>query len=232
MLASAGATLEQITGAEPAPDAYKMADHWWGMIIDIDKCIGCGNCVRACSNENHVPAGYFRTWVERYQVPEDQTSRPASIRPTAPSTASRPPPTPASRASSSPSSATTAPIRLACRSAPWAPPSSAPMAWCWWIKPTAWAAATACRPALTAAATCIPIPETVDKCTLCYHRITQGLTTACCENCPTGARQLVDFKNPKDPVHEFLRHNKVQVLKPYMATGAKVYYKDLDGSVR
>jgi hypothetical protein len=33
-------------------------------------------------------------------------------------------------------------------------------------------------------------------------------------------------------VHEFLRHNKVQVLKPYMATGAKLYYKNLDGSVR
>ena len=44
--------------------------------------------------------------------------------------------------------------------------------------------------------------KTVDKCTLCYHRITKGLTTACCEECPTGARKLVDFKNPKDPVHE------------------------------
>jgi hypothetical protein len=43
---------------------------------------------------------------------------------------------------------------------------------------------------------------------------------------------LVDFKNPQDPVHEFLRNNKVQVLKPYMATGAKVYYKNLDGAVR
>jgi len=42
VLASVGATLEQITGAEPASDAYKMADHWWGMIIDIDHCIGCG----------------------------------------------------------------------------------------------------------------------------------------------------------------------------------------------
>ena len=77
-----------------------------------------------------------------------------------------------------------------------------------------------------------PETETVDKCTLCYHRITQGLTTACCENCPTGARQLVDFKDPKDPVHQFLRENKVTVLKPNMATEAKVYYKNLDGSVR
>src|SRR5579862_5448116 len=72
VLASVGATLEQITGASPPSDAYHMADHWWGMIIDIDKCIGCGNCVRACAKENDVPDGYFRTWVERYQVTEDR----------------------------------------------------------------------------------------------------------------------------------------------------------------
>jgi hypothetical protein len=33
-------------------------------------------------------------------------------------------------------------------------------------------------------------------------------------------------------VHEFMRNNKVQVLKPNMATGSKVYYKDLDVAVR
>ena len=34
------------------------------------------------------------------------------------------------------------------------------------------------------------------------------------------------------PIHEFLRTHKVQVLKPHMATGAKVYYNGLDGAVR
>jgi tetrathionate reductase subunit B len=77
-----------------------------------------------------------------------------------------------------------------------------------------------------------PEKEIADKCTLCYHRITKGLTTACCENCPTGARQLVDLKDPKDSVHEFLRNNKVQVLKPQMATQPKVFYSHLDGAVR
>jgi Fe-S-cluster-containing dehydrogenase component len=77
-----------------------------------------------------------------------------------------------------------------------------------------------------------PRTETVDKCTLCYHRITKGLTTACCETCPTGARQLVDLKNPKDPIHEFMRTHMVHVLKPQMATHAKVFYNGLDGSVR
>jgi hypothetical protein len=33
-------------------------------------------------------------------------------------------------------------------------------------------------------------------------------------------------------VHQLLRDDKLQVLKPYMATRAKVFYKDLDGSVR
>jgi Fe-S-cluster-containing dehydrogenase component len=77
-----------------------------------------------------------------------------------------------------------------------------------------------------------PEKNVAQKCTLCYHRITQGLTTACCENCPTGARQLADLKNPKDPIHEFLRTHKVQVLKPHLATQAKLYYNGLDGAVR
>src|SRR3954466_411821 len=74
IIATVGASLAQIAGAEEPPDSYKTADHWWGMIIDIDKCIGCGNCVRACSNENQVPKGYFRTWVERYEVPEGRAN--------------------------------------------------------------------------------------------------------------------------------------------------------------
>jgi len=66
---AAAAGLESLRGDAPQPAAeYNMADHWWGMIIDTAKCIGCGNCVRACSTENDVPKGYYRTWVERYQV--------------------------------------------------------------------------------------------------------------------------------------------------------------------
>jgi Fe-S-cluster-containing dehydrogenase component len=77
-----------------------------------------------------------------------------------------------------------------------------------------------------------PRTHTADKCTLCYHRITKGLLPACVEVCPTGARTLADLKDPKDPVHEFLRTHPIQVLKPQMATGAKVFYHALDGAVR
>lgn len=230
MIASVGASLEEITGAEAAGDKYRMADHWWGMIIDIDKCIGCGNCVRACATENDVPAGFFRTWVERYQVEEGQQPRvdspggamdgfPPSTRTDLKSFYV---PKLCNQCADSPC------VQVCPVGATFLSPDGVVLVdegYCLGCRYCVQACPYGCR-------YLHPEKATVDKCTLCYHRITRGLTTACAESCPTGARQLVDFKNPADPVHEFLRTNKVQVLKPYMATQAKVYYKDLDGSVR
>jgi len=65
---------------EESPN-YKMSDHWWSMLIDIPKCIGCGNCVRACALENDVPEGHFRTWVERYHVTDWDMVNPEVISP-------------------------------------------------------------------------------------------------------------------------------------------------------
>ncbi len=54
-------------------DKYNPYDHYWGMGISVDKCIGCGNCVKSCKNENDVPREpfFFRTWVERYRIKEN-----------------------------------------------------------------------------------------------------------------------------------------------------------------
>src|ERR1035437_4609340 len=48
---------------------------WWGIGIDIKKCIGCGLCAKACKAENHVPVQpfYFRNWVEQYTILNDGT---------------------------------------------------------------------------------------------------------------------------------------------------------------
>ena len=157
-----------LAGTPEASPNYTMTDHWWSMLIDIPKCIGCGNCVRACAAENDVPDGHFRTWVERYHVTDWHMESPEVISPDGgkegfPAVAQRraarrvslPHRMMRASISSFPSCATTARIRPAPRSVRWAPPSSLRTAWCWWTRPTASAAPTACRPALTDAATSI-----------------------------------------------------------------------------
>ena len=230
VLASVGATLEELMGAAPPSDAYKAADHWWGMIIDIDKCIGCGNCVRACSNENGVPKGYFRTWVERYEIEEGKQPRvdspdgaingfPPSQREDVKSFFV---PKLCNQCADSPC------VQVCPVGATFISPDGVVLVdetYCLGCRYCVQACPYGCR-------YLHPKKHVADKCTLCYHRITKGLTTACCEACPTGARQLADLKNPNDPIHEFLKAHTVQVLKPQMATGAKTFYNGLDGSVR
>jgi tetrathionate reductase subunit B len=231
---TAAAALDALMGADPPPanDSYKMADHWWGMLIDVEKCIGCGNCVQGCANENGVPKGYFRTWVERYQVGGWDAEHPKVDSPdgaihgflanTDPKVKSFFVPKLCNQCVDSPC------VQVCPVGATFDSPDGVVLvdqSYCLGCRYCIQACPYGCRYIL-------PEKQVVDKCSLCYHRITKGLTTACCEVCPTGARQLVDLKNPKDPVHEYLRTHSVQVLKPHMATGSKVFYNGLDGAVR
>jgi tetrathionate reductase subunit B len=217
---------------EQSPN-YTMTEHWWGMLIDISKCIGCGNCVRACQTENQVPDGFFRTWVERYRRDDYHLDSPEVISPDGgkegfPSVAADPNgeyffvPKLCNHCADSPCT------QVCPVGATFVTPDGVVLVdqkYCLGCAYCVQACPYGCR-------YIHPTKKVADKCTLCYHRITKGLTTACCENCPTGARQLADLKNPADPIHAFLRTHNVQILKPQMATGAKVFYNDLDGSVR
>ena len=230
--AGGGAAAGASAAAAPALPAYDPAAHWWGMTIDVDKCIGCGNCVRACEIENAVPAGYFRTWVERYEISDEDREHPKVSSPDGgkngfpPSKSTRTKeffvPKICNHCSDSPC------VQVCPVGATFDSPDGVVLvdeSYCLGCRYCVQACPYGCR-------FIHPEKHTVDKCSLCYHRITRGLTTACCEACPTGARQLADLKDPKDPIHEILRNNKIQVLKPQMATHSKVYYQNLDGAVR
>jgi len=74
--AAAVAWKSILAGTPETSPNYNMTDHWWGMLVDITKCIGCGSCVRACQIENQVPDAYFRTWVERYHISDFDIENP------------------------------------------------------------------------------------------------------------------------------------------------------------
>lgn len=58
------------------PGYYKRYDYWWAMVVDLDRCTGCGACVTACQAENNTPVvgeeecgkGRVLNWmrIERY----------------------------------------------------------------------------------------------------------------------------------------------------------------------
>ena len=76
-------TLPLLEGYDPKRDFYPPHDHKdyrWSMIVDLDKCIGCGACAAACYAENNLGVvgierilqGREMSWlrIERYHDPE------------------------------------------------------------------------------------------------------------------------------------------------------------------
>ncbi len=238
-VAAAPLLLAAVSVAEGAaastPDAtYKPEEHYYGMGVDVNKCIGCGRCADACKTENNVPREpfYFRTWVERYVLTTDGetvvTSPDGGIE-GFPATISEK------------GILRTFFVPKLCNHCANPP--------CVQVCPVGATFITRDGVVLVDKDYCIgcryciqacpygarflhPVTHTAEKCTFCYHRVVQGKVPACVEVCPTGARIFGDVRARSSPLVRFRRFNEIQVLKPQLNTEPKVYYANMDGEVR
>lgn len=205
----------------------------WGFVIDTTRCIGCGSCVRACKIENNVPDTDFRTWVERYEIDENEKVAVDSPNGALESFKSN------HVENSKVVKAFFVPkLCNHCRNSA-----------CTQVCPVGASYHTPDGVVLIDQEHCVGCGYCVqacpygsryinhergvaDKCTLCYHRIHRGLDTACVAACPREARLFGNLKDPNSRIMKILHERRYSLLKPDMGTNPKCYYIGLDLEVK
>ncbi|MBI2565944.1 MAG: 4Fe-4S dicluster domain-containing protein [Candidatus Schekmanbacteria bacterium] len=218
------------------PKGYNWEDHLYAYLIDTTKCIGCGMCVRACKNENDVPDGFYRTWIEEYLIATNDHGD-FDVQVFSPNGGLF-----GFQASQSPLAVSKGFfVPKMCNHCDNTP--------CTQVCPVGASYQTKDGVVLVDKEQCIgcgyciqacpygsrfldPVSHTASKCTWCYHRITRGLRPACVAACPTGTRVFGDLKRTDDPVLVALSKTRVQVLQPNLLTKPRCYYVGLDLEVR
>jgi Fe-S-cluster-containing dehydrogenase component len=241
----AKSVVRNLLVSSSAPAGYDPTKHKWLMVLDIDRCIGCGLCAEACKTENNVPRGptFFRTWIERYvikkPIPGSGAIRGETIVDSPNGGINGFPPSLVPREEILKSFYVPklcnlcehSPCVQACPvGATFDTPDGAVL-----VDPNYCVGCGFCVQACPYGCRFLnPETKTAEKCSLCYHRITRGLQPACVEVCPGQARIFGDLKNPikNDPLQAFLEKNRLQSLKPYLGTDPRVVYANMDKEVR
>ncbi|HRQ31827.1 MAG TPA: 4Fe-4S dicluster domain-containing protein [Anaerolineales bacterium] len=234
MVAAAGVT-QFIPSAKIAARAASEEEskHQWGMLIDINRCIGCQYCTFACDAVNNLAEDmrYCVVTTETTQSGDEFfLSRPCMHCEEAPcvhvcpvgATYKRPDGIVAMNYD----------LCIGCRYCQIACPYEARVFN--WKKPIE----------LSPQSPTFGYPEVpnrprgvVEKCTFCSHRIDAGLerglmpgvdsqaTPACVVACPTSARVFGDLNDPESPISEALANAKVTLrLREELSTKPRVYY--------
>jgi dimethyl sulfoxide reductase iron-sulfur subunit len=226
------ATLKQRQIEGGAGEAHPTGDHHWGMLINLDRCIGCEYCQRACSATNDVAAD--RPW--NIVVPQETStgrkfffSRPCLHCQHAPCVEVCP--VQATYVRDDGLVVMDYDRCIGCRYCEVACPYDA--------RKFNWET----RTDENAFAPTWGTPEVerrprgvVEKCTFCIHRIDAGLahgltpgvdpeaTPACVNICPVGARVFGDLNDPGSPVSKAVAANSTLRLREELGTESSVYY--------
>ena len=229
------------SAAEKTPEEfgkdYDWNEHFWAMLINVKKCIGCYNCMRACCTENDIGDRGMRTWVERYTVTRDNDVTIDVVERAYANDAERflkhPYYVPVKAKTEVRTQFFVPKLCNQCAVPP-----------CTQVCPVGATYQTKDGVVLIDHDSCVGCAYCIqacpygarfwdkkflcaNKCDFCYHRITKGLKPACVLACPTGTRVFGDLKDPDSPVYAALHSEKATILKRHFGTEPKVYYTDL-----
>lgn len=173
----------------------------YGMAIEINKCVGCADCVVACQTENNVPIGYSRDWImEKVEghYPdlnlhfESQRCNHCIDTPCV-----RTCPTGASFVLDGGIVRVTAVECIGCG---------------------------ACIESCPYDARFFHPDGYVDKCTFCEHRVKEGLNPACVSVCPTECMHFGDIDNPASAISKLIAARDDFTILPEAGTAPQVFY--------
>lgn len=240
MMAAAGTAVTAIAlntktvrkVASSTPPVGGDSTHQWAMVIDLNKCTGCGNCQLACQAHNDTAPGM--SWVRMIAAGEVD-GEPVHV------------PVPCMHCQEAPCVGV-CPVKatykradgivmmdydrcIGCR--------YCQLACSYGARSFNWQE-------FTGENTAVPQwgePEierrprgVVEKCTFCVHRIDRGLaeglmpgvdpqaTPACVSSCPVGARVFGDLNDPDSAVSKMLKNHQAVQLRRDLGTEPRVYY--------
>jgi tetrathionate reductase subunit B len=203
---SAGAVLLQAEEVVQAAAPQKK----WGMLIDTNRCTGCHSCTIACTSENNVPDGHYKSWVK------------VITKGTYPNVTIHFLPRLCNNCEDAPC------LNLCPTGATYRTHEDGVVH----VNRDVCVGCRICVVGCPYGSRFVnPLSITADKCDFCYHRITRGLEPACVDACTGRARIFGDLNDPKSRISRYLEGRPTQRLRADLDTRPKVHYVDAEESI-
>ena len=205
----------------------------YGMIIDLEKCVGCHACAIACRAEWEVPVGKDsaererrRNWVKRLGPSKTPQGLASTYYPGLCNHCDKPACVavcPADKVEATFTDAKTGATKKMEVAATWKDPFNGTVQ----IDKERCLGCGACADACPYSARYVNEEEgdpKADKCTFCVERLAQGLEPACVQTCLARARIFGDLSDPNSEVAKYVQKGAVKLESSKVKIGPNVRY--------